>query len=103
MRWRLPCDCIDFFPVIPNGCSSATFSLARLYPNCSALQSLEHCRPRTVDKNGDENDHADDERIKVRIGVGHHQAILHSLDQHRAEHRSKHATATAEKAGAAQN
>src|SRR5437016_2593718 len=103
MRSWLSCDCIVLSLSFPNGCMGAAFSLVRLYPNCSTLQSLEHPRPRAVDENGNENDHADDERIEVRIGVGHHQAILYSLDEHRAEHRTEHAAATAEKASAAQN
>ena len=39
-----------------------------------------------VDQDRDEDDRADDQRIDVRVGVGHHQAVLDGLDQHGAEH-----------------
>ena len=56
-----------------------------------------------IDQHRDEDDHADDQRIDVRVGVGHHQAVLHRLDQHGAEHRADHAAPPAEQRGAAQD
>src|SRR6266536_2726086 len=73
----------------------------RLDPDLAPLQPLQDGGARAVDEHGDEDDRADDQRVEVRIGVEHDQAVLDGLDQHGAEHRADHAATAAEQAGAA--
>ena len=59
------------------------------------------CAPRhepaaSVHPRGDEDDQAVDQRIEVRIGVQHHEAVRRRLHENRAEDAADNAAAAAE-------
>ena len=68
------------------------------------LEPLGHEPAAAIDPGGDEDDHAVDQRIEIRVGVEHHEAVLDVVCTSTAPKiAAEHAAAPAEQAGAAEH
>ena len=67
-----------------------------LHPDLALLETLGHEPAASVHPRGDEDDQAVDQRIEVRIGVEHHEAVRRRLNENCAKDAADNTAAAAE-------